>query len=51
MLLNKEDSLPMTEHNTKVVLSLPMFPELTLNEQKQVVDTLIKCIEKAKATV
>lgn len=47
----KEGSLPVTEHNTKVVLSLPMFPELTFDEQKQVVETLIKCIEKTKATV
>ena len=47
----KEGSLPVTEHNTKVVLSLPMFPELTFDEQKQVVDTLIKCIEKTKAKV
>lgn len=43
-----EGSLPYTEDNTKVVLSLPMFPELTAEEQKQVSDTLISCIEKTK---
>lgn len=43
-----EGSLPHTEDNTKIVLSLPMFPELTADEQKQVADTLINCIEKSK---
>lgn len=43
-----EGSLPYTENNTKIVLSLPMFPELTAEEQKQVADTLISCIEKTK---
>lgn len=43
-----EGSLPETEKNTKLVISLPMFPELTKEEQKQVADTLISCIEKSK---
>lgn len=44
----KEGSLPHTEDNTKIVLSLPMFPELTPEEQKTVAETLISCIEKSK---
>lgn len=43
-----EGSLPATEDNTKVVISLPMFPELTAEEQKTVANTLISCIEKSK---
>ena len=43
-----EGSLPVTEENTHVVISLPMFPELTKEEQKQVAETLISCIEKSK---
>lgn len=46
-----EGSLPHTEDNTKVVISLPMFPELTAEEQKIVADTLISCIEKSKNKV
>ncbi len=42
-------SLPNTEKNTEVVISLPMFPELTAEEQKTVADTLIQCIEESKA--
>jgi len=44
----KEGALPKTEDDTKVVISLPMFPELTAEEQKTVADTLIRCIEKSK---
>lgn len=43
-----EGSLPVTEENTKLVISLPMFPELTKDEQKKVADTLIACINKSK---
>lgn len=43
-----EGSLPYTEENTKLVISLPMFPELTAEEQKTVADTLIGCIQKSK---
>ena len=41
--------LPHTEKNTELVISLPMFPELTLEEQKTVASTLIDCLEKSKA--
>lgn len=41
-------ALPVTEKNTEVVISLPMFPELTADEQKTVADTLIDCLEKSK---
>ena len=41
--------LPNTEKCTELVISLPMFPELTLEEQKTVASTLIDCIEKSKA--
>lgn len=44
-----EGALPATEENTKLVISLPMFPELTAEEQKTVADTLINCIEKSKS--
>ena len=45
----KMGDLPITEKNTECVISLPMFPELTLEEQKTVASTLISCIEKSKA--
>jgi dTDP-4-amino-4,6-dideoxygalactose transaminase len=32
-----------------MVISLPMFPELTEEEQRTVASTLIECIEKSKA--
>ena len=41
--------LANTEKCTELVISLPMFPELTLEEQKTVASTLIDCIEKSKA--
>ncbi len=47
----KEGSLPVTEENTKLVMSLPMFPELTEEEQKYVVETVVKCLNQTKATV
>lgn len=47
----KEGALPLTEENTKLVISLPMFPELTAEEQKIVADTLISCIAKSKNKV
>ncbi|MFA7658108.1 MAG: DegT/DnrJ/EryC1/StrS family aminotransferase [Candidatus Gastranaerophilaceae bacterium] len=47
----KEGALPKTEEDTKLVVSLPMFPELTAEEQKTVADTLISCIEKSKNKV
>ena len=42
-------SLPKTEKNTELVISLPMFPELTKEEQDTVASTLISCIEKSKS--
>lgn len=42
-------SLPITEKNTECVISLPMFPELTKEEQETVVNTVISCIEKTKS--
>lgn len=36
----KAGDLPVTEAKTELVMSLPMFPELTAEEQKQVVDTI-----------
>ena len=42
-------SLPVTEANTECVISLPMFPELTREEQETVANTLISCIEKSKS--
>lgn len=42
-------SLPITEKNTEMVISLPMFPELTEAEQETVAKTLIACIEKSKS--
>ncbi|MGN0013900.1 MAG: DegT/DnrJ/EryC1/StrS family aminotransferase [Candidatus Gastranaerophilaceae bacterium] len=43
-----ENSLPNTVENTKLVLSLPMFPELTKEEQETVAKTLIECINACK---
>ena len=47
----KLGDLPVTEDKTTKVLSLPMFPELTEEQQKTVVDTLKKALEVCKATV
>ena len=44
-------SLPVSEKNTELVVSLPMFPELTEEEQRTVASTLIDCIEKSKSKV
>ena len=44
-------SLPITEKNTETVVSLPMFPELTREEQQTVADTLIQLVEKSKVLV
>lgn len=40
----KEGDLPNTEKNTKLVISLPMFAELTDDEQKTVAKTLISLV-------
>ena len=47
----KEGMLPITEKNTKLVLSLPMFAEITKEEQKEVAKTLIECVKEANSTV
>lgn len=47
----KEGMLPNTEKNTKLVLSLPMFAEITKEEQEIVAKTLIECVEKTTAVV
>lgn len=47
----KEGALPHTEENTTMVLSLPMFPELTIDEQRKIVDTVIQSMKSTKATV
>ena len=47
----KEGDFPKTEKNNKMVLSLPMFPELTYEEQKTIVETVVKAIESTKASV
>jgi dTDP-4-amino-4,6-dideoxygalactose transaminase len=44
-------SLPVTEANTECVISLPMFPELTKEEQETVASTLISLVEKSKSAV
>jgi len=43
--------LPNTEKDTKLVLSLPMFAEITIEEQEEVAKTLIKCVEKATSAM
>lgn len=47
----KEGDLPYTEEDTKLVMSLPMFPELTEEEQQTVVDTVVKCLKMTKQAV
>ena len=42
----KEGMLPNTEKNTKLVLSLPMFAEITKEEQETVAKSVIECVEK-----
>ena len=42
-------SLPVSEENTDLVVSLPMFPEKKEKEQRTVASTLIDCIEKSKS--
>lgn len=47
----EKGSLPNTEKNTEIVMSLPMFPELTKEEQEFIAETLIKLVEETKALV
>jgi len=46
----KVGDLPTTEAKTKVVMSLPMFPELTEAEQKQVAQTIKEALALAKTS-
>ncbi|MFI3300992.1 MAG: DegT/DnrJ/EryC1/StrS family aminotransferase [Candidatus Gastranaerophilales bacterium] len=46
-----QGSLPVSENNTEMVMSLPMFPELTAEEQRTVAKTVIECIELSKSPV
>lgn len=41
-------ALPVSEKNTEMVISLPMFPELTEEEQRTVAKTVKECIELSK---
>ena len=45
-----EGTLPCTEKDTKLVMSLPMFPELTKEEQQTVVKTLVECVKECGCT-
>ena len=47
----KMGDLPHTEKNTELVLSLPMFAEITAEEQETVAKTLIECVNKVKCAV
>ena len=42
----KVGDLPVTEEKTTLVMSLPMFPELTYEEQKQVANTIKEALAK-----
>lgn len=44
----KEGDLPVTENKTTKVMSLPMFPELTKDQQEKVVKTLIEALKSCK---
>jgi dTDP-4-amino-4,6-dideoxygalactose transaminase len=44
----KEGDLPVTEYLTKKVLSLPIFPEITVEQQKTVVSVLKEALELCK---
>ena len=44
----KTGDLPHTEENTKLVMSLPMFAELTAEEQKEIADKVKDAIAKSK---
>ena len=44
-----ENSLPVTVENTKLVMSLPMFPEITEEEQRTVVEEVVKAVKTAKS--
>ena len=43
-----ENSLPNTVEDTKTVMSLPMYPELSNEDQETVAKTLIECVKACK---
>lgn len=43
----KEGMLPNTEKDTKLVLSIPMFAEITKEEQEEVARCVIECVNKS----
>jgi dTDP-4-amino-4,6-dideoxygalactose transaminase len=43
-----QDALPETDRAAAEILNLPIFPELTIDEQQQVVDTIRSYFAKAK---
>ncbi len=45
----KMGDLPVSEKNTELVLSLPMFAEITEEEQRTVAKTLIECVKNSLA--
>ena len=45
---HKDGSLPVTEHITKRILSLPMYPELTNEQIDLVIDTIHKFFDERK---
>ena len=47
----KLGDLPVTEEKTTRVMSLPMFPEITEEQQRTVVNTLVEALEACKAGV
>lgn len=47
-LSQKKGALPHTEKDTELVISLPMFPELTKEEQQIVVHNVITCIGQSE---
>ena len=46
----KMGDLPHTEYNTQHVMSLPMFAELTFEEQKEIAEKVKEAIAKSKET-
>ena len=47
----KEGDLPCAERAAKRVMSLPMFPEITEEEQQTVINSVIKCLNMTKQAV
>ncbi len=47
----KTGDFPVTEKVTPEIVSMPMFPNLTAEDQKRVVEAVVRCTSKQKATV